>query len=140
MCSIITKLIQDRRQKNTRCIWDFRFIWDFILQIWSCKLLKDYDYRLDYNLNCFKDCIWNWLTTNCTNSHTLQQRMEKDHNKSKDSHNVRSWHWQSQKTSSCSHIDYISTIAVKTHYKWTTFHHFSPKEMMYNKYNRCVIN
>jgi len=91
MCSITTKLIQDRKQNNIKCIRDFRCIWDFIFENWR----------------------------------------EKDHN-------VRSWHWQSQKTSSCSHIDYISTIRVKTQYRWTTFYHFSPKNLIYNKYNRCV--
>jgi hypothetical protein len=29
---------------------------------------------------------------------------------------------------------------VKIHYGWATFHHFSPKKMMYNKYNRCAVN
>ncbi len=43
--------------------------------------------------------------------------MEKEHTKSKDSHNVKSWHQQSQKTSSCSHIDCISTINVMLFWK-----------------------
>jgi hypothetical protein len=41
----------------------------------------------------------------------LCQRMERDQTESeKDSHNVRSWHSKSQKTFSCSHVDYINTI------------------------------
>jgi hypothetical protein len=31
-------------------------------------------------------------------------------------------------------------IRVKTHYEWTICHHFSPKKMMHNKFNRCVVN
>jgi hypothetical protein len=42
----------------------------------------------------------------------LWQRMEREHIESKDSHNVRSWHQQSPKKSSCSHINCISTINV----------------------------
>jgi len=46
-------------------------------------------------------------------AHTLWgKKWRKSTLKAKDSHNVKSWHQQSQKTSSCFHIVCISTINV----------------------------
>jgi hypothetical protein len=79
--------------------------WRRQVENWRCRLLKHWDSRLGSKSSRFRDCARNWLATNCTSSHILWQKIERDHTKSKDSHNVRSWHWQSQNISSCSHID-----------------------------------
>ncbi len=89
------------------------------------KNLQFWAWRLGFNSSFFKDCAKNWPTTFCTNLHTLQQKMESDHTKSKDSHNMRSWHQQYQKTSSCSHNDCVSTIVMlfwKQHSLTLKFH------------------
>ncbi len=114
MCLITTKF--GGGNKKTLDAYEI-LIWRLQFEKWKCKLPKDWDYGFGFSSSHFRNCAKNWPVTNCTSLHTLGQRMEKEHTESKDSHNVKSWHQQSQKTSSCSHVDCISTVNVMLFWK-----------------------
>ncbi len=80
MCSITTKF----GIGNKKTLYAYGIlIWRLQFKKWKCKLPKNWDYGLGFSSSRFRNCAKNWSVTNCTNSHTLGQKMEKEHTESK---------------------------------------------------------
>ncbi len=80
MCSITTKF----GVGNKRTLYAYGIsMWRLQFKKWKCKLPKNWDYGLGFSSSHFRNCAKNWLVTNCTSSHTLGQKMEREHTESK---------------------------------------------------------